>query len=220
MLWFGLLNPNGSLIAQNQNTTTADSAQNADTTHLIYPFNDFSGNPYIEQSSSPLFLKNPSNVKQEIIYNPKTNTYEFVNKVGNFTYRSPTSMDFKEYQKYELNKDVKSYWKERAQVAGTSEGERLIPKIYVGGKAFESIFGSNTIDIRPQGSAQISFGILSNKRDDPALDVRQRRTTNFDFKESIQMNVIAKIGDKIEFKANYNTESSFNFENTLKLKYE
>lgn len=220
MLWFGLLNPNGSLIAQNQNTTTADSAQNTDTTHLIYPFNDFSGNPYMEQNSSPFFLNNPSNVKQEIIYNPKTNTYEFVNKVGNFTYRSPTSMDFDEYQKYGLNKDVKSYWKERAQIAGTSEGERLIPKIYVGGKAFESIFGSNTIDIRPQGSAQISFGILSNKRDDPALDVRQRRTTNFDFKESIQMNVIAKIGDKIEFKANYNTESSFNFENTLKLKYE
>jgi len=220
VLWFGLLNPNGSLIAQNQNTTTADSAQNTDTTHLIYPFNDFSGNPYMEQNSSPFFLNNPSNVKQEIIYNPKTNTYEFVNKVGNFTYRSPTSMDFDEYQKYGLNKDVKSYWKERAQIAGTSEGERLIPKIYVGGKAFESIFGSNTIDIRPQGSAQISFGILSNKRDDPALDVRQRRTTNFDFKESIQMNVIAKIGDKIEFKANYNTESSFNFENTLKLKYE
>jgi len=36
----------------------------------------------------------------------------------------------------------------------------------------------------------------------------------------IQMNVVAKIGDKIEFKANYNTESSFDFENTLKLKYE
>jgi len=219
-LWIGLFNPNRNLIAQNQNTTTADSAQNTDTTHLIYPFNDFSGNPYMEQNSSPFFLNNPSNVKQEIIYNPKTNTYEFVNKVGNFTYRSPTSMDFKEFQKYDLNKDVKSYWKDRSQVVGTSEGERLIPKIYVGGKAFESIFGSNTIDIRPQGSAQISFGILSNKRDDPALDVRQRRTTNFDFKETIQMNVIAKIGDKIEFKANYNTESSFNFENTLKLKYE
>ncbi len=220
VLWVGLFNPEQKLIAQNQNNIIADSAQDSDTTHLIYPFNDFTGNPYQEQNSSPFFLSNPPNVKQEIIYNPKTNTYEFVNKVGNFTYRSPTSMDFDEFQKYDLNKDVKSYWKDRAQVAGTSEGERLIPKIYVGGKAFESIFGSNTIDIRPQGSAQISFGILSNKRDDPALDVRQRRTTNFDFKESIQMNVIAKIGDKIEFKANYNTESSFNFENTLKLKYE
>ncbi len=204
-------------VAQNQKDTTTQ-----DTTHvnLIYPFHDFTGNPYLDTESSPLFLKNPANVKQEIIYNPKTNTYEFVNKVGDFTYRAPTTMSFKDYQKYKLNKDIKDYWKERAQVAGTAEGKRLIPKIYVGGKAFETIFGSNTIDIRPQGSAEVSFGILVNKRDDPNLDFRQRRVASFDFNEAIQMNVIAKIGDKIEFKANYNTESSFNFENTLKLKYE
>src|ERR1035438_1203165 len=34
------------------------------------------------------------------------------------------------------------------------------------------------------------------------------------------MNVIAKIGDKIEFKVNYNTQATFDFENKLKLKYE
>lgn len=218
--WIGIPGFQEGVLAQMQNTAPADTTGQADTTHLIYPFNDFTGNPYLDQKTSPLFLSTPSNIKQEIIYNPKTNSYEFVNKIGNFTYRSPTSMSFDDYQKYELNKDVKNYWKDRAKVSGTEEGKRLIPEIYVGGKAFESIFGSNTIDIRPQGSAEVSFGILSNKRDDPSLDARQRRTTNFDFKEKIQMNVIAKIGDKIEFKANYNTESSFNFENTLKLKYE
>jgi len=76
------------------------------------------------------------------------------------------------------------------------------------------------VDIRPQGSAEITFGIVSNRRDDPMLNTRQRRQTNFDFNEKIQMNVIAKIGDKIEFKCNYNTEATFEFENKLKLKYE
>lgn len=188
---------------------------------LIYPFQDYTGNPYLDQQSqSPLFLNPPANIQREITYNPETNTYEFVSKIGDFAYRAPTVMDFDEYQDYELQHDVNNYWKERAQTAGTAEGSRLIPKIYVGGEAFDRIFGSNTIDIRPQGSAEVSFGILSTKRDDPALNVRQRRTTNFDFNMKIQMNVIAKIGDKIEFKANYNTESSFDFENTLKLKYE
>ncbi|HML83555.1 MAG TPA: cell surface protein SprA, partial [Bacteroidales bacterium] len=60
----------------------------------------------------------------------------------------------------------------------------------------------------------------SNFRDDPSLNSRQRRVTNFDFQEKIQMNVVAKVGDKIEFKANYNTESSFSFDNKLQLKYE
>ncbi len=208
------------VIAQNISLSDTTS-RGTDTTNLLFPFNDNTGNPYLDQQNqSPLFLNNPSNIKREIIYNPETNSYEFVNKIGDFYYRPPATLDFEDFQKYELDNQVKKYWNERSQTAGTSEGSRLIPKLYVGGEAFETIFGSNTIDIRPQGSAEVSFGILSNKREDPALDVRQRRNTNFDFDMNIQMNVTAKIGDKIEFKANYNTESSFNFENTLKLKYE
>ncbi|HJN06589.1 MAG TPA: cell surface protein SprA, partial [Bacteroidales bacterium] len=210
-------------IVLSQNNVLPDSTSSSDTSsvNLMFPFNDFTGNPYVDgQNSSPLFLNPPSNIEREIKYNPETNTYEFVNKIGDFLYRTPTEMDFDEFQKYELERDVADYWNERTQTAGTAEGERLIPKIYIGGEAFDRIFGSNTIDIRPQGSAEVSFGILSTKRDDPALDVRQRKTTNFDFNMKIQMNVVAKIGDKIEFKANYNTESSFDFENTLKLKYE
>ncbi len=209
--------------AQAQNVSYSDSTKSDSTKHnnLLFPFNDNTGNPWLDnQNQSPLFLRDPSNLTKEIQYNPETNSYEFVTKIGDFTYRDPVQMDFEDFKKYTLKNDIKQYWKERAQTGGTAEGQRLIPKIYIGGEAFDKIFGSNTIDIRPQGSAEVSFGILSNKRDDPSLDVRQRRTTNFDFNEKIQMNVIAKIGDKIEFKANYNTESSFDFENTLKLKYE
>lgn len=208
---------NSQLSAQIVNDTTKADSTGID---LIFPFNDLSGNPYLDQDQSPLFLNEPSNVKREVVYNPLTNTYEFQSTIGDFTYRTPTVMSFEDFQKYQNKSSVSDYWKERVKTTGESEGSRLIPKIYVGGEAFDKIFGSNTIDIRPQGSAEVSFGVASNRRDDPSLDVRQRRTTNFDFNEKIQMNVIAKIGDKIEFKANYNTESSFDFENTLKLKYE
>ncbi len=206
-----------------QSVLPPDSTNRADTSDidLIFPFPDNTGNPYTDnQVSSPLFLNDPGNIQKEIVYDPATNTYEFISKVGDFEYRTPTEMSFEDYQQYNLDNEVREYWNERAQSAGTAEGSRLIPKIYIGGQAFDKIFGSNTIDIRPQGSAEVSFGVLSNKRDDPALDERQRSTTNFDFDMKIQMNVIAKIGEKIEFKANYNTESSFDFENTLKLKYE
>lgn len=209
--------------ASAQYVNLPDTTMKSDTSKvdLLFPFNDFTGNPYLDnQNDSPLFMAPPANIEREIIYDPETNTYEFVNKIGDFYYRNPTEMTFDDYQNFEMNRDISDYWNERNQIVGTEEGERLIPKIYVGGEAFDRIFGSNTIDIRPQGSAEVSFGILSTKRDDPALDVRQRKTTNFDFNMKIQMNVVAKIGDKIEFKANYNTESSFDFENTLKLKYE
>ena len=115
---------------------------------------------------------------------------------------------------------INQYWKERSEAATMDNSKGIIPKIHIPGKVFETIFGNNTVDIRPQGSAEIAFGIVSNRRDDPMLNTRQRRQTNFDFTEKIQMNVIAKIGDKIEFKVNYNTEATFEFENKLKLKYE
>ena len=211
-----------AMLTENYAFAQAADSTLTDTLHnqLIYPFREVTGNPYLDTlNQSPLFLKNPNNIKQEIIYNPITNSYEFVTKVGNFEYRTPTTLDFEDYQKLQMKRGVEKFWQQNAQTAGTNKGKRLIPKLYIKGKAFEQIFGSNAIDIRPQGSAEISFGILSNFRDDPALDVRQRHTTNFDFNEKIQMNVTAKIGTKLTFKAAYNTESSFNFENQLKLKY-
>ena len=218
LLGFYLVIGNSAIgISQQVNDTTSVDTSSV---NLIFPFNDLTGNPYTDGQQSPLFLNDPSNVKREIIYNPETNTYEFQNKVGDFSFSTPTVLDFDDFQEYQNKESVNGYWSERSATTGESEGSRLIPKIYIGGEAFDRIFGSNTIDIRPQGSAEVSFGIAHNRRDDPSLDVRQRKTTNFDFSEKIQMNVIAKIGDKIEFKANYNTESSFDFENTLKLKYE
>ncbi len=43
-------------------------------------------------------MRDPENIKREIIYNPETNTYEFVTKIGDFDYRTPTIMDFDDYQ--------------------------------------------------------------------------------------------------------------------------
>ena len=88
--------------AHSQNVSYPEN-QGPDSTEveLLFPFNDFSGNPYIDkQNSSPLFLNPPSNIQREIVYNPETNSYEFVNKIGEFYYRPPTTMDFDEYQDY------------------------------------------------------------------------------------------------------------------------
>jgi len=167
-----------------------------------------------------LFLGSPSNFTDELIYDPITNTYTYTKKAGNLNISSPWSYTMDEYKELDMQRSLQSYWRERAVGAGAAERTGIIPQIHIGGEAFDRIFGGNTIDIRPQGSAEVTFGILSNRRDDPALDTRQRRTTNFDFQQRIQMSVMAKIGDKIEFNTNYNTEATFDFENKLKLKYE
>ncbi len=194
---------------------------NPPDTTLPYPFQDNNGNPYDVPQDGGLYLNTPPNITQELIYNPETNQYELSNKMGDLDYRSPSYMSFEEYQQYDMDKMMQDYWQEKTHANRISKGDgNIIPKIRIGGAAFDKIFGGNTIDIRPSGSAELIFGVIHTNTKNPALDVKQRRNTNFDFQEKIQMNVTAKIGDKIQFGVNYNTESSFDFENKMNLKYE
>lgn len=169
---------------------------------------------------SPLFLDDPKNLKNQFVFDPISGRYVFTSKMGSLNYRPVQKLDLDEYREFEANQALHHYWNQKAKERVNEGQQGGIPKIHVGGEAFERIFGSNTIDIRPQGSAELLFGVVNNKREDPALNVRQQSTTNFDFQQKIQLNVLAKIGDKIEFKVNYNTEATFDFENKLKLKYE
>lgn len=203
-------------------TNPPDSIPGNDTSqvNLPYPINQ-SDYPFNGSGSgNGLYLQDPENIKTTIEYDPINNEYIFYKKIGNLDYRTPNSMSFKEYLEYDMNNSLKKYFQDRAKASGMSGKKGLIPEIRVGNEIFDRIFGGNTIDIRPQGSAELTFGIIANNREDPTLDVRQRRTVNFDFDQKIQMSVMAKIGDKIEFTTNYNTEATFDFDNKLKLKYE
>ena len=195
-----------------------------DTAHQVKLKYPFAGDPDLfflgDQNRSNLFLQDPKNITQKIVFDPKTNQYIITNKMGDIDYRHPQRLSMEEYRQYDEQQSLQDYWKERSSASATGTQGGIIPQIHIGGKVFDRIFGGNTIDIRPQGSAELKFGVVNNKREDPALNVRQQSVTNFDFQEKIQLNVLAKIGDKIEFKVNYNTETTFDFENKLKLKYE
>jgi len=193
-----------------------------DSTNLQYPLNTNQDYPFngFNPDSSGLYMHNPTNMVSDVEYDPETNQYIFTRKIGNFDLDPPNTMTFDDYQDYEMDNLFKNYWHNRSNAASVEKQKALIPKIHVGGEAFDRIFGGSTIDIRPQGSAELIFGINAIRRDDPALDVKQQRTANFDFQEKIQMNVTAKIGDKIELGTNYNTEATFDFENKMKLGYE
>ncbi len=185
---------------------------------LIYPIPQ---NPDGSVPEHPMYFNNPSNFSTETVYDSISQQYIIQPKIGETNFGEPNIMSPEEYNQYDVDKGLQQYWRERAATSssgGSSGG--LIPQLKIKGELFESIFGNNVIDIRPSGSAELIFGVIHNRRDDPALDIRQRKTTNFNFDEKIQMSVIAKIGDKIEFKTNYNTQATFEFENKLKLKYE
>jgi len=180
---------------------------------------DETGIPWMPVRRSPLFLDNPSNIKSSVIYDPLRDEYIVYQKAGSLDYRTPVRMSRDEYRKYEFEKAMRDYWESR--ISGDESGFRsgLIPQIEVGGAAFDKIFGSNTINIIPQGSAELIFGINISRTENPTLSEKLRTIPTFDFKEKIQMNVTGTIGDKMQLGVNYNTDAMFEFENRTKLQY-
>ena len=180
---------------------------------------DVSGIPWESRQKSPLFLDNPSNIKSTVFYDPEKNEYIIYQKVGTFDYRTPVHMSPEEFRKYEYARAMRDYWQSRISGAESGFRSTLIPQIEIGGAAFDKIFGSNTINIIPQGSAELIFGINISRTQNPALSEKLRTIPTFDFKEKIQMNITGTIGDKMQLGVNYNTDAMFEFENRTKLQY-
>ena len=192
----------------------------AQDTTLHYPFTDRGSYPFSSSSlNSPLYLQNPSNINSQVIYDPLTKQYLFSETIGSWNYRNPTLMTMDEYQLYEFRNSVQDYWRMKAS-GGSLEGQlSFIPPLQVGGEAFDKLFGSNTINIVPSGSAELIFGFNLSKQDNPNISERLRSVPSFTFDEKIIMNVAGSIGDKMAMDISYNTEATFDFENQTKLEY-
>ena len=162
----------------------------------------------------------PSNFNSYITYDAITNTYLKQDRYGNLNFGAPQILSFTEYQEFTNKNLISDYWKMRSsQRNGTNSSALGLPKLYIPGKSFDRVFGGNSVDIRPQGSSELIFGLKINRIDNPALPEEQRKTVSFDFQEKIQMNVIGKIGEKLKVTANFNTETTFDFENQMKVEY-
>ena len=174
------------------------------------------------QQKYPLDLSTPSNVKSQVEYDPATGNYIFRTKVGDMEVSTPFVMSDSEYKAYTLRNDMSYYFKTKNAEAQANFEDKfnLADMSFKLGPA-EKVFGPGGVQLKTQGSAELIFGIVTNRVDNPSLSERLRKTTNPDFDEKIQLNVNGKVGDKINFAMNYNTDATFETDQqTLKLSYE
>ena len=227
LFWGFLFVTNASILSFKQTVFFPEDSLNltntekSDSTILLrFPFKDRTFYPFYSlQYKSPLYLNNPSNINSTVVYDPISNNYIFSEKIGNFNYRPSNFMPLDEYRAFDFKNSMQNYWRQRSKGEGFETQSSFIPRLHFGGEAFDKVFGSNTIDIRPQGSAVLIFGINTSRIDNPTLTEKLRKSTTFDFQEKIQMNVTGSIGDKMKLGVNYNTEATFDFENKTKLEY-
>ncbi len=177
---------------------------------------------FTSKQNGGLFL-NSSNT--EVIYDSKTESYIFMEKIGDFYVKRPIYMTPKEYKEYRLNRDMIEYYKLKTSaidgIKNNSEDAKknLLPKYYVKSEFFESLFGSNEVEVNAQGNVLIKFGVLYQKTENPRISERRRTSTTFDFDQQISASINAKVGTRLGVNINYDTQSTFDFQNLIKLEY-
>ncbi|MEY3946325.1 MAG: cell surface protein SprA [Bacteroidota bacterium] len=186
---------------------------------LRFPLQDRRGDKLSQRNTNPFDLKDPSNFSDSVSYDPKTKQYYLYEKIGNKYYRKPTSLSFDEYLRITSRKAERDYFQKRANTSSLLNRKLVKPKLNMGEDLFNRLFGTGKIDIRPQGEVNITAGYQGQNIKNPTLPERARRNGGLDFDMAANLNVVGNIGDKMKFPISYNTLSTFDFENQLKLDY-
>ena len=170
-------------------------------------------------------LPTPISIEDLYTYDLITEMYIYTQIIGDFSISYPLILTPEEYRDLILNQQMKSYFKGKIDAAdGRKDGaeelqKNLLPTFYVNSGFFESIFGGNEIEILPQGMVEIDLGLLYTKQDNPAFSPRNRSNLSFDFDQRISLSLLGKIGERLQITANYDTQSTFDFQNQIKLEY-
>lgn len=170
-------------------------------------------------------LNNPPSILEAYTYDPVTDRYIYTNTVGGFNINYPIILTREEYDELILRESMRDYFKKKSDaIEGKKNGSEadkkdLLPRYYVNSSFFETIFGGNTIDVKPTGSVEMDLGVRHTKQDNPSLSPQNRTTTTFDFDQRISMSLMGKVGTRLNVNANYDTESTFDFQNLVKLEY-
>jgi len=187
-----------------------------------FPIKKYTQNSYEELNTQyPMDAPTPDNVKSVVEYDTKTGNYVLHTYIGENEIATPFLMTEQEYRNYSAKRDMQLYWKEKnAKSAVNNEDKFSISDMKFNIGAADKVFGPGGVQVKTQGSAELLFGYKQNTINNPALTERMRKTGIFDFDEKIQLNVTGKVGDKVNFGLNYNTEASFDFDQKMvKLAY-
>ncbi len=205
-----------SISLQAQVTTKKDSIVNPkDSLQLRYNFK--------KNQTGGLFLDYLA--KKEIIFDKDLNKYVIIEKIGNYYTRTPIFLTRREYAQYRLKRDMLQYFKEKVSATnpkkkGAAAAQKdLLPTYYVNSDFFETIFGGNTIKVTPTGSLNLKLGFIYQNTENPQLSEENRSSFTFDFDQQINASIRAQVGERLQFTANYDTQSTFDFQNLVKIDY-
>ena len=180
-------------------------------------YEDYAGQEYAAD------LETPENIKTTAEYDPGLGMYVIRTKIGDREIVTPYLMTTEQYNAMVNRQEMYGYFRRRNAESYEQKEKQpfnILDMNFALGP-LDKVFGPGGVRLTTSGSAQLSLGVKSNKTDNPALSLRNRRKTFFDFDQKIQANINASVGDKMKFNMTYNTDATFDFDSkNLKLAYE
>ena len=191
---------------------------------LRYPLYDRYGDPYSSRRNNSFDLRDTSFIRRQVEYDPITRRYTVVEKIGNRTYRGPSSFSREEFLRIQSRKDENEYFRTRASLLTDLNRKPKSPLFRVNNDWFNRIMGVGPdgkvrIEVKPAGYVDFLAGYQGQNIKNPTLPERARRNGGFDFNMNSQLQMDAQIGEKLKLPINYNTLANFNFDNQLKLDF-
>ena len=165
-------------------------------------------------NQSPLDLKRPQNLQQDVIYNDTLDRYIIGSKIGAAWLNAPIMMTPEEYRAWSEKRLFDQYFRSKNAEIFENKGKEkfdFTDMHFELGPA-EKIFGPGGVRIKTQGTAELKFGGTVKKIDNPSLPIRNRKMTTMNFDEKINLNVNGRVGDKVNMNLNYNTDATFDFD--------
>jgi len=164
--------------------------------------------------------------EKEIIFDKDLNRYVIFEKIGDYYTKTPIYLTQREYADYRLKRDMTQYYKDKVSATnsnkkGSKEAQKdLLPTYYVKSDLFKTIFGGSEIKVTPTGSLNLKLGFIYQNTENPQLSEENRSSFTFDFDQQINASIRAQVGTRLDFTANYDTQSTFDFQNLVKIGYE
>src|SRR5690606_3252812 len=158
-------------------------------------------------------------------YDPESDRYIYSKKYEDYNINYPIILTREEYEELLLKRNMRSFFRQKMNATEgrltEEEQQDMLPMYTVNSKLFESIFGGNTIDIKPSGTLELDLGVRYSKQDNPMISPRNRSVFALSFDPRISVGLQGKVGTNLDVNINYDTESQFGMQQQMaKLNYQ
>ncbi len=189
------------------------------------PIKDNYGDHVTDPNNNPFDIT--SNViDQKVEYDPATGNYIIYQKIGDEYYRTPSYLTFEEYLDYKKKEQEKSYFQRLAGVSSKNKGSNSktdpMERIDIQNSLVDRLFGGTEVNIQPQGQVDVTLQstYYNSFQQQAGFNGNGVQFNPIDPEVDIRVSTEGNIGTKLNLDFNYDTQSTFNFDQQIKLEYD